>query len=396
MQSPMMTDGPSTRTHECEARHRDGLYTGTLAKVAGCLFLSALLVIGSLTNGSGGYSAPVAVDVAHDNVAAGMHSTAHPRVLPHTSDYAKQNTALILVRWHASTHTAVRMICRHLRKAGISIVRRRRLSGESIADRDIFEEATIIQDWQYSDSPDSFDMPADKKALFKQSFGDDWDDVRTDGSLKQLWQVASTLGLSDVETTVNFYELEEGIDRLHIGYGFDVGKLGGMYLVSPAHKELEDEFEDDDWYFYAFEVSWKPHVLSYIDYLSNVIGNSTPAKSHPSSIRHQMWLNWKDLEFKFRPNGFFYGVETSPNLYAAMQEAAAWFEDTTMADHPIHKELERRGVDFSEVESLLLRPFITYHGQEKHFYDFLYGLDRKPFMKMFVDIVGALAHTEGS
>jgi len=379
-----------------EDHHHVSQRSGTPERVVGIVTLCIMLAIGTLT-----HAAPQeSVDTGHGlDVAAGLGEQGVPNsraLAAHMNQYTKHNTAVILVKPYETTHSALRLVNQILRKAGISVVRRRRIGGGRVSNGDIYSDVTQFERYRLDNFPANLVMSPEKETLFEKTFGESWDSVKGTPRLVQLGPFAGSLGMNEHRLALEWCELEENVARLKISEGFEVGFLRGKYLVSPAFYPRAEEYEEEGKFTNVLEVIWKPSHISYADFLTHVIGTSTPEMSHPSSIRHQMYLQWRNLSLSEQTNGLWNGIEASENLYQSMLWAQGWFEDTVLDDHPIANELQRRGVDLADLDDIIFRPLITYQGKEAHFFDFLHALNRKAFLKTFVEIFGMYAHAKVS
>lgn len=304
-------------------------------------------------------------------------------------DYMKHNTAVIIVKPTASTHSALRLINRRLKQAGISILRRTRRAWDVMRSYDMYADAKEHLAWRLDDLND-LELSPGKQKLFKEIFDVEFEDLRDSGDLRTMFYVWWNTPMTYSYLLEQFYALEEGVAKMTIGSGIEIGYMAewDYYVVSPRLEKEEDlVYYDEDSYTNVLEVMWEPHDLSNLDYLDRVIGSASPEMSHPDSIRHQMYLQWQNLSLSQQPTAWLDGIDSSDNFYTSMIYASVFFQDTTVTEHPLHKALEARGVDFGIVnDDFVHKQLVEYKGQQKPFTSYFYGLDRKPFLKQFMDL----------
>jgi len=383
---------PTVQREQCVARRvlaRLGVMS-TFAPKWKLGALSAVAVIGTLVYAGSQLAAPRArSEHGSSRTLQASVGDGKSRSLMHLHDYRKQNMAFIIVKDHAATPAGLRLVHNRLKQARITVLRRGKVHASTIEENNIVANSNYEFWWRNDDDPDDNWLPAAGAAAFEEVFGEDWDDL-LDSDSKSLADLASDEGVDIVELSKEWYDLKEGVNKVRISHGYEIGKMRGKYVVNGYWAAIKDQFEKPGTRVFFFEVMWKPVHLSYENFLTHVIGSSAPAFSHPDSIRHHMFHEWENLSFTSQPDEFHNGIIASENMLEAAMDADAWLGPMVAGSmsHPLWKELDARGVDPFDMPDIAEEDSLGYESLNMPLFDIIHGLDRKALLEKLVSIYG--------
>lgn len=102
-----------------------------------------------------------------------------------------------------------------------------------------------------------------------------------------------------------------------------------IYVLNGYYLSMTDLFYQYNARIHAWVVEWDGIKLSWDDFMTNVIGDRDPSQAKPTSIRGNLYLNWKKWGLTCQPTLERNVIHASASAFEALAERLVWLDGNT-------------------------------------------------------------------
>eukprot|EP00559_Dactyliosolen_fragilissimus_P009047 CAMPEP_0184865396 /NCGR_PEP_ID=MMETSP0580-20130426/17946_1 /TAXON_ID=1118495 /ORGANISM="Dactyliosolen fragilissimus" /LENGTH=341 /DNA_ID=CAMNT_0027364581 /DNA_START=16 /DNA_END=1041 /DNA_ORIENTATION=+ len=241
-----------------------------------------------------------------------------------------KNSAVVFVKPHANTPSVQSLVLEKLREAAPSI---NILSTKSVGGKEI-DDKKLIDEHYYAIASKATILKAEvtgrlvNKETFKDFFGEEWDDVTTEGRVGNAIEACSYLGCSEMELNDAWREAE-GVEKVvKLGGGFYCGLVTygdkNIYVFNAFFMSMRSKFVQPESSIQCYEIEWDASELSWEDFRNRILGPTDPSTAPEGSIRRTIYESYKELGLKDAPNRGDNGVHASASPFEGLAERCNW------------------------------------------------------------------------
>lgn len=237
------------------------------------------------------------------------------------------NSAFVFAKPHANTTEVQALIKKTFDDKGITIVEEGEIDGPTIDSKKLIDQhyyaiaskATIL-------TPDKLNVPADK---FKDTFGEEWEAVKSEGRVFNALDIQKKLGWSQDELD-GYWNKTNADDktRVKFGGGFYCGKMPvdgvNYYTFNAFFMTMRGKFTQPGESIHYYVVKWEKDALAWADFRGKVLGPTNPADAPADSLRGMLNADWQSLGLKSAPNTGDNGVHASASPFEGLAERSNW------------------------------------------------------------------------
>jgi len=287
-----------------------------------------------------------------------------------------KNSALIFIKPHAVTYPVQGLLRTRLADAGIIIKHSVEIEAQAIEEKfmiDMHHGSTALR--ALFQKPSDLTVPDQAREDFEKLFGLSWDEAISQKLVLSAATATMTLGLQPLEVSDRFDALTLGVDKIKLGSGFFVGKVGGKYfVVNGSYLRERAKYTSPGSKIVCFLVEWEPTVISWGRFLEEVIGAADPRAARPGSMRGAMLARWEALGLEAAPDASDNGVHASAGPFEGMVEKMNWLGMPPQED-PFGRALLASGVDREMLTAWLGNPTVLFEGEKQSVFELLESLD---------------------
>lgn len=286
----------------------------------------------------------------------------------HGHVHEKPNTAFIMIKGKARTGKFVRLAQKRLRQAGISVVARGLISGETatvkfpVAFGEVFFAAMAMP-------PSALVPSAAGLEEFHHEYSDTWDNLVLE--VVNAQQAMVQLDLTPGELNELW---EKKNKRVRLSASVSVGMCRGLIVVNGYVPALLRSYASDATYY--MEVKFKAVRLPYMNFTSQIIGSGqNPALAENGTLRNVLYHEWQHLGLDTQPDLINNGIVATDSALMGWLATIGWLDrglEGTFLNDMLH-----RGVNVDALMATVDRREITYRGSIGTLFQHFEGLDRE-------------------
>eukprot|EP00927_Polykrikos_kofoidii_P027180 TRINITY_DN24012_c0_g1_i1.p1 TRINITY_DN24012_c0_g1~~TRINITY_DN24012_c0_g1_i1.p1 ORF type:complete len:1405 (-),score=295.46 TRINITY_DN24012_c0_g1_i1:80-4009(-) len=254
------------------------------------------------------------------------------------------NTALIILKPHASNPETERFVKSFFASRHVAVVESRTVSSADAQQRGLFQrQHRHTLDYAAAD-PRTLPVGAQGKALFREAMGVVWDEVLAKGQVVSAQHALKVFGMTDVELDAAWRRSTE----VTVGHSIFVARIsspsGGdsLFVVNGFALHWQNQFTKNGEQLRWFIVEFSPKQVTWKQFL-DVLGNENPALAAEGSLRGQLYRHWQSLEMK-EPPSIHNCIHGSRGPVEALHELMIWVS-RNVEDHSLGRSLLVAGVD---------------------------------------------------
>jgi nucleoside diphosphate kinase len=285
-----------------------------------------------------------------------------------------RNTALIFIKPHAVTESAVAYVEEFLGKGKVLLLDKSTIDAEEIRREDIVDRHYFaIAHTAVHRTPAEYAMTEDARAAFADAFGVSWEDAIHAGRVLNALEAQEQLGgVSGAALDEKWKQSQQAklAPGLYAAYFADRDYfcINGFY---PGQREL---FTASGAQVVLYEASFNPEDTSWERFRSEVIGATDPAAARPGSLRNQLLEHWGELGLSDQPEKSRNGIHASAGPLEGLRERMVWLDTDPLQDE-FGAALLEAGMSEERLRVLLENPVLRMDGREEPVFDLTEDLD---------------------
>lgn len=330
-----------------------------------------------------------------------------------TTNEAPKNSAFVFIKPHANTTFVQTLLQKIFKENSISIVKEGELTGEKIDAGKLIDQHyyaigksifisciyiyilsselvliinllnTFINFFSASKAtlvkPADLPVPADK---FEAEFGLKWDDALAQGVVYNAADACQFLGYDADQLN----EVWQPCKKVKFGGGFYCGKLeipdkAPIYVFNAFFMTMRAKFVTAGSSIHYYQVVFDPSALTWADFRGKILGPTDPKDAPPTSVRGQIFTNWKELGLSYEPFVSDNGVHASASPFEGLAERMNWMKDTPETDM-FGAQLIAAGISADTIRAWSLDPQV----KGKSLFDQLEDLDASACLAKAVEL----------
>ncbi len=255
-------------------------------------------------------------------------------------DSAMERT-LLYVKPHCNVPKVVNLIREILDVFGIRIIAEGKLISSAMIERDVFNRTyqEFVQNFEQFE-PQELVLNDDEQSRFSAGFGGQmWDMLVRQKKLVSAKTMYEICNLDEVK----LFDLGKKMPKtntVRVRKGLYVTRFDElpprstrkppMYAVNVFCGGLRNTYHAPNAVVSYFVIEWNSSVLSWQDYVHDVIGMNDPGEAEPSSIRGSIYGDWQRLGLPSEPNNLFNCVHGSNSALEGLRDRLTWIRGSLL------------------------------------------------------------------
>lgn len=266
----------------------------------------------------------------------------------------RRNVCLLFLKPHANTAEARALTQDSLRSQGFIISEERSVSAEAI-DKD------LLVDKQYANiarmalflSPKDYQFSPRSYIRFQKKFGTSWSDEIANNTICNANEIAARLEITHSQLNKAWARcMQDGsyikLEReFYCGYIDSIPNKPPLFCVNGFYMAMRAQYLTPGASIHCYTVEWEDDVMSWQNFLRDVVGCSDPEEAAESSLRSQMGRLWMELNIKAPLDVQNNALHASSSAFEAMVERSIWLKQSLKGDPHFGKRLVAAGVSSS-------------------------------------------------
>jgi len=238
-----------------------------------------------------------------------------------------KNCAFVFLKPHAVTDKVKELVSKRFEEQSITVQKEGSLLAEDIDKKKLIDshyyaiasKATLLK-------PTQLNIPKDK---FKEFFGLEWDAAVKDDKVFNAMDACEKLGLTADELDKEWANTKKNKKLVKFGGGFYCGlvEVKGkepIYVFNGFFMSMRAKFVEPGTSIYYYVVEWDQEALAWEDFRGKVLGPTDPVTAPPTSLRGEIFKDWKSLGLAYVPNVGDNAVHASASPFEALAERINW------------------------------------------------------------------------
>jgi len=302
-------------------------------------------------------------------------------------------SAFVFVKPHANTEKVNELVKAKFAEVGISILSDGEIDGPTI-DKNKYIDQHYYAIASKATLLEPKDLPV-KTDVFKETFGEEWDTVLSDGRAFNALGMKEKLG-GDAATLDKAWAATQDGKRVKMGGGFYCGMIEHegtkLYTFNAFFMTMREKFTAADAKIHYYVVEFDPAKLPWADFRGKVLGPTDPAAAPADSLRGKLHSSWESLGLKAAPNTGDNGVHASASPFEGFAERTNWL-GTSYTDDAFGKMMLDAGLKEDVLKAWSVDPQVTLpdgDGKKGSLFDQVEDLD----LMQCLDKLKAIAATQ--
>ncbi|KEG12907.1 hypothetical protein DQ04_01341090 [Trypanosoma grayi] len=336
----------------------------------------------------------------------GEHQQSERGVVPHQrggtapeteSTLLHQNTAMILVKPHASDNLKVLALLEEILAANHIRVRQeiRKQSYPRLVDKHLSSAMYYATHNYLHNYPE---VTEEGRVQFYEAFNEQWEYAVSSRRVLGAFDALNRFSMTPSQLYVKWSLPQQ--QHVQLAYDMEVMKFHaeGVYVVNalfPFERERMLQAGPGMRDIHCYVVSWDQRKCSWHQFLQDVIGDVDPANSTETSLRGRLYSGWEEVALPSRPNRVDNIVLASGGPLQAFMERELWCGTGDLAPDPLVRALSLLDHDPTELLEWKENPLVRYTGGTpggdwvtSRMFSITYELDTKEFVDLISEHEG--------
>ncbi len=135
--------------------------------------------------------------------------------------------------------------------------------------------------------------------------------------------------------------------------------MDNIYIMNGFFMSMRAKYVAKGESIHYYVVEWDANKLSWEDFRGSVLGPTDPSTAPATSVRGQVFSQWKQLGLKTVPDVGDNGVHASASPFEALAEKANWL-GLSIKEDAFGKELIKAGIPLKTIEAWCRDPQVLF------------------------------------
>lgn len=263
----------------------------------------------------------------------------------------RRNACFLFIKPHANTEAVRSLTLDTLRSLGFVV------SDEQAIDSHHIDKDLLI-DKQYANiarlalflSPKDYKLSAKSYIRFQKKFGSSWSDEIANESICNASEIVYKLEISHSQLhkawtkcvqNGHYIKLER---EFYCGYIDSIPGKPPLFCINGFYMAMRAQYLTANASIHCYTVEWEDDVMSWKNFLSDVVGSVDPDFAKEDSLRGLISQQWMELHLKYPLDILNNAIHASSSAFEAMVERSIWFKHSLKSDALFGKRMIAAGV----------------------------------------------------
>jgi hypothetical protein len=304
-----------------------------------------------------------------------------------TSMVKRLNTALLLIKPHASKVAMQYLVSSILDTHEIRVLSRGKITGKEAAAQQLCDrQFAKINKYAVTDAVALIVLDGEESQLFQSTFDVSWRKMVEKKRVLNAVDACNALGVDEIA----LYKLWARTPQEHcvkLRYGLQVCMIQAdpvldseelqqklkkpVYVLNGFYPSMRSTYISPGATIHYMVVEWEGNKLSWPELLRRVVGVGDPARADPQSIRGKLFLQWEELGLQSPPDRRDNGVHFSKSAFEGLVDRLVWSKGAMLFTDTFGSRLLSNNVPAFTVQNWLNNPVV----QNRHIFEHMYALE---------------------